>query len=313
MCSPTPRQNINFVRLINRHSYFVDFFQVGATLFFLSHHILFCFTHSSTNRNILSLTSHSHTVSLTTLTSQPHLVNNTNMASQRHYRNYVAARNDNDHAPVSSLDSRTNGHPNPSTTPLTDNDTPPNPSGHENDMVRQRFVEVSGPILFGATDGFLGRAVCLTLGTLDCSRPPDEPEKLVHHRHDDPERSLVPIDDQHLDYHLKHYPGVDIGRCQAMSIHQLLDHYINGKLSIYPSARSLETLDLILDFIQPEVNTLLEPVTESVALVCCYITFFDPVHRESRRILEHITIEYFFSPWSKKWNRRVKRDVVNKK
>ncbi|KAK3838671.1 MAG: hypothetical protein JOS17DRAFT_799356 [Linnemannia elongata] len=235
------------------------------------------------------------------------------MASQRHYRNYVTARNDNDHALVSSLDSRTNGRPKPSITPLVDNDTRPTPYEHERDMVRQRFVEVSGPILFGGTDGYLGRAVCLTLGTLDCSRPPDEPEKLVHHRHSDPERSLVSIDDQHIDYHVKHYPDV-VGsdRCQAMSIHQLLDHYINGELSIYPSAPSLETLDLILNFIQPEVNTLLEPVTESVALVCCNITFFDPVHRESRKILEYITIEYFYSPWSKKWNRRAKRDVVNK-
>ncbi|KAG9072405.1 hypothetical protein KI688_000175 [Linnemannia hyalina] len=181
-------------------------------------------------------------------------------------------------------------------------------------MVRQRFVEVSGPILFGDSDGFLGRAVCLTLGTLDCSCLPDDPEKLTHHRHADPERTLVPIDDQHLDQHLKHYPDViDSVRSQAMSIHQLLDHYINGKLSIYVSARSLETLDLILNFIQPEASTLLEPLTESVALVCCYVTFFDPIHRESRRILEHITIEYFFSPWSKKWKRRVERDVVSKK
>ncbi|KAF9325740.1 hypothetical protein BGZ91_002261 [Linnemannia elongata] len=233
------------------------------------------------------------------------------MASQRHYRNYVAARNENDHVPASSFDSKTNDHPNPSTTQLMDNDTPPTSSEHKHDMVKQHFIEVSGPIPFGSSDGFLGRAVCLTLGTLDCSRPLDDPENLTLHRHADPERSLVPIDDQHLDHHLKDYPDViDSVRCQAMLLHQLLDHYINGKLSIYPNARSVETLDLILNFIQPEASTLLEPVTKSVGLVCCHITFFDPVHRESNRVLEYITIEYCFSPWSKKWGRRVKRDII---
>ncbi|KAF9142910.1 hypothetical protein BG015_000600 [Linnemannia schmuckeri] len=238
------------------------------------------------------------------------------MIGQRHQRNYVIARSDvhNANTTASTSDLSMVGHSDSSSSQLTDNHTLPTPFEQGHDMVQRRFIEVSGPIPFGGSEGFQGRAVCLTLGTFDCSHPSNDPNRWVGHRHADPERSLVPIDDQHLDYHLKNYPDIiDSVRCQAMMIHQLVDHYMNGDLSIYPSARSLETLDLILDFIQPEVNKLLELVTNSVALVCCYVTFFDPVNKDSKRMLEHITVEYFCSPWTKKWNRRVKRDVVNEK
>lgn len=238
-----------------------------------------------------------------------------NMSSQHHHRNYISARNviDNNNTHTPSFNMTVNSHSESSTSPLTDAVTPPTPSEQELTVAR-RFIEVSGPVPFSCTDGFQGRAVCLTLGTFDCSHPPENPKEWVGHRHADPERSLIPMDEQHLDHHVKHYPDVIASaRCQAISLHQLIDHYINGHLSIYPKARSLETLDLVFDFLQPETNALLERVTDSVALVCCYITFFDPSSKDSKKVLEYVTVEYFCSPWTKKWNRRVKRDVVNEK
>ncbi|KAG0320239.1 hypothetical protein BGZ97_000390 [Linnemannia gamsii] len=237
------------------------------------------------------------------------------MSNQRHYRNYIAARNnvDNSNTNPSSVDKTVDGHSESSTSYLTNTSTPPTPSERERTVAR-RFIEVSGPVPFSGSDGFHGRAVCVTLGTFDCSHPPDNSNDWVGHRHADPERSLVPIDDHHLDHHLKTYPDVIASaRCQAISLHQLVDLYINGHLSIYPGAPSLETLDLILDFIQPEVNAHLGHAAETVTLVCCYVTFFDPASKDSKTILEHITVEYFCSPWTKKWNRRAKREVVKEK
>lgn len=188
-------------------------------------------------------------------------------------------------------------------------DTPTKAFNSPPSTLNKRFVGITGPSLIGDAFGFQSQAFLMTLGNLACTRSSEDPSKWLGVQQGTPERLLLQADDQQFYRHDR----LDASSMrQAFLIHQDIEFYLNGSLSIYRDNRTVKTLGTILNFLHGKICSFLASIPDSVALVRCDIPFYNPLHQESKEIIEQVVVEYFRSPWTMQWGRRVRRAQVQK-
>lgn len=208
--------------------------------------------------------------------------------------------------------SRLSAHPD-SPTDLTMEDVLPVNYGETSATAVRNFLGVTGPFFNGDPYGFQGKAYNFAFGVINCTSLAEDPSKWIGHLYDNPERAVLQADDTHFSRDSRLNP---VSFRQAFVIHQTLDYFLNDSSSIDLQTRAHLPLDTILACIQKQIDNLLKPIPESVALIRLDLPIFDPLSQalsqDLRTVNEQVTVEYYRSPWSLQWNRRVRAAPVEK-
>ncbi|KAF9142327.1 hypothetical protein BGX30_002909, partial [Mortierella sp. GBA39] len=175
-------------------------------------------------------------------------------------------------------------------------------------------VRVTGPSPINDHDGDDKQEITVSMGSIACIRSLECPTSWHGEKKGEPNLFYLKQDDQGLyqtdllDTNTVNSDTMRVG----FAIHQTIDPYLNGPLSIYrdDSTKSIETLETTVGIVKGEVNSLLNDMPESVVLVRCDLPFFEYLVCGSRAIVRHVVVEYFRSPWKPLWNHRVRSALV---
>ncbi|KAF9544514.1 hypothetical protein EC957_011910 [Mortierella hygrophila] len=175
-------------------------------------------------------------------------------------------------------------------------------------------VRVTGPSPINDHDCDDKQEITVSMGSIACIRSLECPTSWHGEKKGEPNLFYLKQDDQGfyqtdlLDTNTVDSDTMRVG----FAIHQTIDPFLNGPLSIYrdDSTKSIETLETTVGIVKGEVDSLLNDMPESVVLVRCDLPFFEYLVCGSRAIVRHVVVEYFRSPWKPLWKHRVRSALV---
>lgn len=175
-------------------------------------------------------------------------------------------------------------------------------------------LRVTGPSHCNDDDGDDKQEITVSMGSISCIRSLENATSWHGEKQGDPNLFYLKQDDQglyqtdFLDSNTEDSDTIRVG----FDIHQTIDFYLNGPLSIYrdDSTKSNETLETTVRIVREEVDSLLKNTPKSVVRVRCDLPFFEYLICGSRAVVRHVVVEYFRSPWKPPWKHRVRSAPV---
>lgn len=175
-------------------------------------------------------------------------------------------------------------------------------------------LRVTGPSPINDNDGDDKQDITVSMGSIACIRSSENPKNW--HGENQGDSNLFHLKQDDHGFYQTHFLDSNTVDSNTMrvgfAIHQKIDLYLNGPLSIYrdDSAKSIETLETTVGIVKEEVSSLLNDMPRTVVLVRCDLPFFEYLICGSRAIARHVVVEYFRSPWKPLWKVRIRSALV---